>query len=400
MDSRRRSVRRPASCSRVGCRGGGDRAASAARATFACEVAEHAALRVRIWPERRVAQLARLDDGIVSLPISTPARVRRCAEDELRRLWQRAVAWADGQPLILGGDLNLRSPSRTRRRDSPRRRARRRPCLRQPSGAWAARRRCSTGASACEALRLSCPITRRCAPAFDRSCRPRLSRRPATPAIPATAPQSVRCSSSASPYSPRGLVVALVEGVARDLRRRVLVAVGGVFDQFLLGQLEALGLATAGLLDGLALLAPARAQLEQRVGGHLVGHGANCTRSARSRTRLRRAKPIPGRGMLKGMPQARATTQTRGYTASKDELQRRLARIEGQVRGVSKMVAEERYCIDVLTQIAAIEAALDKVALGLLDDHARVCVLGAEEGEREQRAEEMMAAVGRLMRRG
>jgi DNA-binding FrmR family transcriptional regulator len=104
--------------------------------------------------------------------------------------------------------------------------------------------------------------------------------------------------------------------------------------------------------------------------------------------------------MLEGMPQTRATTQARGYTASRDELQRRLARIEGQVRGVSKMVAEDRCCIDVLTQIAAIEAALDKVALGLLDDHARVCVLGAEEGEREQRAEEMMAAVGRLMRRG
>ena len=56
-----------------------------------------------------------------------------------------------------------------------------------------------------------------------------------------------------------------------------------------------------------------------------------------------------------------------GYTATKDDLQKRLARIEGQVRGVSKMVAEDRYCIDVLTQISAIQAALDKVALGLLD---------------------------------
>jgi DNA-binding FrmR family transcriptional regulator len=92
--------------------------------------------------------------------------------------------------------------------------------------------------------------------------------------------------------------------------------------------------------------------------------------------------------------------ETRGYTASKDELQRRLARIEGQVRGVSKMVAEDRYCIDVLTQIAAIEAALDKVALGLLDGHARVCVLDGEESQREQLTEEMMAAVGRLLRRG
>ncbi len=95
-----------------------------------------------------------------------------------------------------------------------------------------------------------------------------------------------------------------------------------------------------------------------------------------------------------------ASPPQRGYTASKDELQRRLARIEGQVRGVSKMVADDRYCIDVLTQIAAIEAALDKVALGLLDDHARVCVIGGADDEREQRTEEMMAAVGRLLRRG
>ncbi len=93
-------------------------------------------------------------------------------------------------------------------------------------------------------------------------------------------------------------------------------------------------------------------------------------------------------------------TPTRGYSAGKDELQRRLARIEGQVRGVAKMVDDERYCIDVLTQIAAIEAALDKVALGLLDDHARVCVLGGEESQREERTEEMVAAVARLLRRG
>ena len=100
------------------------------------------------------------------------------------------------------------------------------------------------------------------------------------------------------------------------------------------------------------------------------------------------------------MSETDTKTPARGYTASKDDLHKRLARIEGQVRGVSKMVAEDRYCIDVLTQIAAIEAALDKVALGLLDDHARVCVLGGEESEREQRTEEMMAAVRRLLRRG
>jgi len=67
---------------------------------------------------------------------------------------------------------------------------------------------------------------------------------------------------------------------------------------------------------------------------------------------------------------------TRGYTATKDQLQKRLARIEGQVRGVSRMVDDDRYCIDVLTQINAVRAALDKVALGLLDDHARHCLLG------------------------
>jgi DNA-binding FrmR family transcriptional regulator len=90
----------------------------------------------------------------------------------------------------------------------------------------------------------------------------------------------------------------------------------------------------------------------------------------------------------------------RGYSASKDQLTKRLARIEGQVRGISRMVDEDRYCIDVLTQISAVQAALDKVALGLLDDHARTCVIGAGEDEREGRTEELMAAVGRLMRRG
>jgi CsoR family transcriptional regulator, copper-sensing transcriptional repressor len=90
----------------------------------------------------------------------------------------------------------------------------------------------------------------------------------------------------------------------------------------------------------------------------------------------------------------------RGYTASKSQLQARLRRIEGQVRGIQKMVDEDRYCIDVLTQIGAIQAALDKVALGLLDQHAHTCVLGADAEQRDARTDEMMAAVGRLMRRG
>jgi DNA-binding FrmR family transcriptional regulator len=95
-----------------------------------------------------------------------------------------------------------------------------------------------------------------------------------------------------------------------------------------------------------------------------------------------------------------ATTETRGYTATKDQLLKRLRRIEGQVRGVEGMVADDRYCIDVLTQISAVQAALDKVALGLLDEHARHCVLGAAEEDRADRTEELMASVARLMRRG
>ena len=64
------------------------------------------------------------------------------------------------------------------------------------------------------------------------------------------------------------------------------------------------------------------------------------------------------------------------------------------------MVEDDRYCIDVLTQISAIQAALDKVALGLLDGHAHTCVVGAEPARRDERTEEMMAAIARLLRRG
>jgi CsoR family transcriptional regulator, copper-sensing transcriptional repressor len=93
--------------------------------------------------------------------------------------------------------------------------------------------------------------------------------------------------------------------------------------------------------------------------------------------------------------------RTRGYTATKDELLRRLARVEGQVRGVSRMVEEDRYCKDVLTQIAAIQAALDRISLGLLDGHARHCLLGEGEGPSEPReqVDELMGAVGRMVSR-
>jgi DNA-binding FrmR family transcriptional regulator len=94
------------------------------------------------------------------------------------------------------------------------------------------------------------------------------------------------------------------------------------------------------------------------------------------------------------------TPQARGYTATKEQLLTRLKRIEGQVRGIESMVEDDRYCIEVLTQISAVQAALDKVALGLLDEHARHCVMGGEEAKKDERTTELMAAVGRLMRRG
>ncbi|MGH2887715.1 MAG: metal-sensitive transcriptional regulator [Solirubrobacteraceae bacterium] len=88
-----------------------------------------------------------------------------------------------------------------------------------------------------------------------------------------------------------------------------------------------------------------------------------------------------------------------GYRASKEKILNRLSRIEGQVRGVSRMVEEERYCIDVLTQISAIEAALDKVALGLLDDHTRNCLSEARGAERSEKVDELMGALGRFVAR-
>jgi len=88
------------------------------------------------------------------------------------------------------------------------------------------------------------------------------------------------------------------------------------------------------------------------------------------------------------------------YQADKARILARLRRMEGQVRGVQRMVEDDRYCIDVITQISAIQGALEKVALGLLDDHTRHCVLGPESEElREERTEELVAAFGRLLGR-
>ena len=89
--------------------------------------------------------------------------------------------------------------------------------------------------------------------------------------------------------------------------------------------------------------------------------------------------------------------ETRGYSADKEAVLKRLRRIEGQVRGIERMVEEDRYCIDVVTQVTAIQAALDKVALELLTDHASHCVIGAAPGEQAERTEELMATVKRVL---
>ncbi|HEU4393089.1 MAG TPA: metal-sensitive transcriptional regulator [Solirubrobacterales bacterium] len=95
-----------------------------------------------------------------------------------------------------------------------------------------------------------------------------------------------------------------------------------------------------------------------------------------------------------------AASEARGYSQDKEAVRKRLRRIEGQVRGVERMVEEERYCIDVVTQVTAIQAALDKVALELLGNHAAHCVVGAPAGKVDERTEELMSAVRRLLRHG
>ena len=88
-----------------------------------------------------------------------------------------------------------------------------------------------------------------------------------------------------------------------------------------------------------------------------------------------------------------------GYIDNKEQVKNRLRRIGGQIGGIERMVEEERYCIDILTQISAAQAAIDKVALALLDEHTRHCVVGAASAkDREEKTEEMMEAVGRLLK--
>ena len=89
-----------------------------------------------------------------------------------------------------------------------------------------------------------------------------------------------------------------------------------------------------------------------------------------------------------------------GYSADKEALKKRLARIEGQVRGISRMIDDDRYCIDILTQLGAVDTALEQVAIKVLEDHVQHCVAnalasGSPESAREK-SEEMLDAVRRF----
>jgi DNA-binding FrmR family transcriptional regulator len=93
---------------------------------------------------------------------------------------------------------------------------------------------------------------------------------------------------------------------------------------------------------------------------------------------------------------------TYGYASEKPALVRRLHRIEGQVRGIERMVEDDRYCIDILTQISAATTALESLALQILDDHIRHCVAGAlasgDEADATRKVEELLEAVKRFAR--
>ena len=95
-------------------------------------------------------------------------------------------------------------------------------------------------------------------------------------------------------------------------------------------------------------------------------------------------------------------TTTRGYTMHKDDYLQRLRRIEGQVRGLQRMVDDDEYCIDILTQVSAATKALQSVAVGLLDEHLRHCVAGAAVAEGEDEAgrliDEATNAIERLVK--
>ena len=99
---------------------------------------------------------------------------------------------------------------------------------------------------------------------------------------------------------------------------------------------------------------------------------------------------------------AETSTTTYGYAPHKKELLKRLARIEGQVRGIARMIEDDRYCIDVLTQLGAVDTALEAVGIKVLEDHVRHCVAGAlasgDEQQATEKSVELLEAVQRFVK--
>lgn len=89
-----------------------------------------------------------------------------------------------------------------------------------------------------------------------------------------------------------------------------------------------------------------------------------------------------------------------GYSENKEAVLKRLKRAEGQIRGVARMVEEDKYCIDILTQINAAQAAMDKVAVELMRDHAQHCMVDVKDpAEQKQKADELVGAISRMLSR-
>lgn len=89
----------------------------------------------------------------------------------------------------------------------------------------------------------------------------------------------------------------------------------------------------------------------------------------------------------------------RGYSISKDDYTKRLRRIEGQIRGLQRMISEDVYCIDVLTQVSAATRALQSVSVGLLDEHVRHCVAEAAAGDDQSRTDAMITEATKAIER-
>ena len=90
-----------------------------------------------------------------------------------------------------------------------------------------------------------------------------------------------------------------------------------------------------------------------------------------------------------------------GYSDNKEAILKRLSRVEGQVRGIARMVESDTYCIDILTQVSAVESAMDKIALELLREHTKHCVMDDEIGpkDRNEKINEVITAVDRLLKK-